>query len=218
MTPDKLAAFFDRLQFGICECDMDKGVIIWINKTGADMFGYKSPEDMIGKGIMDAFVDTEDKRKLTDVLMKDGIVKNFIIKAKRVDNSIFYLEGTYGLIKNEVDGNLKINGIIRDVTGRKVMEYRAINEERLEAILQIVRTARHEINNPLTGILGNLELLLLKYKDKSGELDYEKLKTIYDLSLRIKDVVQNMSTISKAIEKEYAGDLKMIDLEKSKGV
>ncbi|MBI3815300.1 MAG: PAS domain-containing protein [Nitrospinae bacterium] len=218
MTPDKLVTLFDRLQYGVCECDMEKGVIKWINRAGADIFGYKSPEDMIGMNITDNFVDTEDKKKLTNALRKDGIVRNFIIKAKRIDNSIFYLEGTYGLIKDEADGSIKMEGIINDVTGRKVLEYRTINEERLEAILQIVRTARHEINNPLTGILGNLELLLLEEKNKEGESDCKKLKTIYDLSLRIKDVVQNMSTISKAIEKDYAGDMKMIDLEKSKGV
>ncbi len=218
MTPDKVVSILDRLQHGVCECDIEKGVIIWINKAGADIFGYKSPEDMIGISITDNFVDMEDRKKLTDVLIKDGIVKNFIIKAKRVDNSIFYLEGTYCSIKNESDGSLKMEGIIRDVTGRKVLEYRTINEKRLEAILQIIRTARHEINNPLTGILGNLELLLLEEKNKEREPDYKKLKTIYDLSIRIKDIVQNMSTISKAIEKDYAGDMKMIDLEKSKGV
>lgn len=209
---------FDNLPEGVCEYDMEKSIIAWINKAGAGMFGYESPEDMIGKDMTDIFVDIDDKKKLMDILYKEGVARNFVFRAKKIDNSIFYLEGTYNLRKDESEEKHKIEGIIRDVTDRKVDEYRAVNKERLEAILQVVRTARHEINNPLTGILGNIELLM----DKGSKLNknvQKKLKVIYEQSMRIKDIVQNMSTISRAIERENISkiNIKMIDLEKSKG-
>jgi signal transduction histidine kinase len=57
---------------------------------------------------------------------------------------------------------------------------------------------RHELNNPLTGILGNAELLLSEIRRKSdGRLPQgapQRLETIATLAVRLRESVRRLST------------------------
>lgn len=56
---------------------------------------------------------------------------------------------------------------------------------------------RHEVNNPLTGILGNAELLLAEHKKKEGEqlspAAIQRLQTIAQLAVRLRETVRRLS-------------------------
>jgi signal transduction histidine kinase len=55
---------------------------------------------------------------------------------------------------------------------------------------------RHELNNPLTGILGNAELLLLELRRKNVELPEQaqsRLETIAALAVRMRETVRRLS-------------------------
>jgi signal transduction histidine kinase len=56
---------------------------------------------------------------------------------------------------------------------------------------------RHEVNNPLTGILGNAELLLAEFRGPNGSAppsaSVERLQTIADLAVRLRDTVRRIS-------------------------
>ncbi len=90
-----------------------------------------------------------------------------------------------------------------------------LKAERLQAILETVTTVNHEINNPLAVILGNAELLLMKKKDLTPELE-AKLKIIVESALRIKKVTTELLKLVEPIIVEYPSGIKMIDIEKSK--
>lgn len=51
---------------------------------------------------------------------------------------------------------------------------------------------RHEINNPLTGILGNAELLLA-HKDRLSAIETQRLQTVVDLSVRLRETIRRIS-------------------------
>jgi signal transduction histidine kinase len=51
---------------------------------------------------------------------------------------------------------------------------------------------RHEINNPLTGILGNAELLLA-HRDRMHATDTQRLETIVSLAVRLRETVRRVS-------------------------
>ncbi len=51
---------------------------------------------------------------------------------------------------------------------------------------------RHEVNNPLTGILGNTELLLAR-RDRLPPEAVERLETIADLAVRLRETVRHLS-------------------------
>lgn len=55
---------------------------------------------------------------------------------------------------------------------------------------------RHELNNPLTGILGNAELLLAEARRKNLELPgaaLARLETIAELAVRMRETVRRLS-------------------------
>jgi signal transduction histidine kinase len=64
---------------------------------------------------------------------------------------------------------------------------------------------RHELNNPLTGILGNAELLLSEIQRKSdGRLPQgapQRLETIASLAVRLRESVRRLSTEWKSRER-----------------
>ena len=51
---------------------------------------------------------------------------------------------------------------------------------------------RHEINNPLTGILGNAELLLAR-RDHLSTVDTQRLQTVVDLAVRLRETTRRLS-------------------------
>ncbi len=54
------------------------------------------------------------------------------------------------------------------MTERKNLRELLVKAERLGAIGQVGVAVRHEINNPLTTVIGNIELLIERYEDKDG--------------------------------------------------
>jgi signal transduction histidine kinase len=51
---------------------------------------------------------------------------------------------------------------------------------------------RHEINNPLTGILGNAELVL-SHRDRLAAIDALRLQTVVDLAVRLRETIRRLS-------------------------
>jgi signal transduction histidine kinase len=51
---------------------------------------------------------------------------------------------------------------------------------------------RHEINNPLTGILGNAELLL-SHRERLSLMDTQRVQTVVDLAVRLRETTRRLS-------------------------
>lgn len=86
-----------------------------------------------------------------------------------------------------------------------------IEKERLGAILETAVTVNHEINNPLTAILGNVQLLLLKRDDLDDELR-KKLEVVETAATKIKDVTQRLMNLTSARSVGYTDGTTMIDI------
>lgn len=63
---------------------------------------------------------------------------------------------------------------------------------------------RHEINNPLTGILGNAELLLAQLRDKLPPLSVQRLETVVDLAVRLREKVRRLAAEPGSCESSAA--------------
>ena len=72
----------------------------------------------------------------------------------------------------------------------QVAQYRL----KLEQTADLVARIRHEINNPLTGVLGQAQLLL---REDLSERSRKRVKTIEDLALRLRDVVAQLREVQR---------------------
>jgi PAS domain S-box-containing protein len=100
----------------------------------------------------------------------------------------------------------------RDVTEQKRLRELLVQAERLGAIGQLGIAVRHEINNPLTTVIGNIELLIERYEGKDKELA-SRLEIILNNALRIADIVKQLQAIKKDKVVEYLQGVKMTDLK-----
>ncbi len=92
-----------------------------------------------------------------------------------------------------------------------VPDSREIDKARLSAIIETAVTVNHEVNNPLTAILGNVQLLLMKRPDLDDDLK-QKLRTMEQSAMKIRDVTQRLLKLTSARSVAYNGDTNMIDL------
>jgi signal transduction histidine kinase len=67
-------------------------------------------------------------------------------------------------------------------------------ETRLNEVADLITRVRHEINNPLTGVLGQAQLLLREELDESTRRRAEKIE---ELAIRIRDVVAELRKVQK---------------------
>src|SRR5919108_4041407 len=67
-------------------------------------------------------------------------------------------------------------------------------EKRLNETAELVARIRHEINNPLTGVLGQAQLLL---REDLSERSRKRVQTIEDLALRLRDVVAQLREVQR---------------------
>jgi hypothetical protein len=122
-----------------------------------------------------------------------------------------------GIIEKQVE-NLAVadtDYIIRSFEKLKADFKKLVKSERAAAISETAVTVNHEINNPLTAILGNTQLLLMARDTLPAEA-VAKLETIEKSAIQIRETTAKLMSIIEPVKSSYAAGLNMIDIEKSK--
>ena len=127
----KYRLLFNSLKEGVYQCEPEvEGVFTWINQAGAEILGYKSPEEVIGTKVKDIYVNPDDRKKLVEKLSNEGVWKGFVSFCKRKGGERFYTERTSSLVTDDKGKPIRIEGIFRDITERKKLEEELQESER----------------------------------------------------------------------------------------
>jgi len=112
----------------------------------------------------------------------------------------------------------QLNGLLivaQDISAEKRLAQELIEKERLTAITESFATINHKLNNPLTPILGNLQLL------REGEgrcLTQEncrsKLDVIEQNARKISEIVKSFGQMTVPVTKRYYGDANTLEFVK----
>ena len=89
----------------------------------------------------------------------------------------------------------------------KAAQIQLLEAQKLAAVGQLGAGVAHEINNPLAGILGNTQLLMLERDEKDP--DFETLRKIELSAKRCKDITQNLLRFS---QQRARPELRPVDL------
>jgi signal transduction histidine kinase/ActR/RegA family two-component response regulator len=93
--------------------------------------------------------------------------------------------------------------VLREVTEERLLQERLMQSEKMASVGQLVSGVAHELNNPLTGIMGFAQLLLTRELDERSRHEVE---TIQGEAERAAKIVQNLLSFARRrkAEKELA--------------
>ena len=159
-----------------------------------DLLGFE-PQDMIGKKI----TDLEDHSPELAALYRD------VVSGKQVFGSAEYSarhrSGNWRTMRASgsqlVDAEGKISGVImsvRDITIERKLEQQVVQSERLAAMGAMIGGVAHELNNPLTSILGVSELL---QDTETNEVTRKQLAMLQQQARRAAEIVQNLTYFAR---------------------
>lgn len=205
-TERRYRDLFESTQDAVYRSD-ENAVFVSINQAGAEMFGFSSPSEIIGRSVLDFWADPEDRKAFLKELEEKGSVKGYLIRAKKRNGEEIYLEASSRILRDE-KGNFKgIEGILRDITERKSMEaalreYSELLEEKVEGRTKELMESnrlkdlfadimRHDLLNPIGVIRNYAELLVEDEKDEGKKRDLRLIiKTCEKLISMIEDATK----------------------------
>ncbi len=172
-----------------------------VNKAFADAFKMK-PKELIGRTCYEVFHGTNEpvphcSHKKT-LETKEPATADFFEHHLGI-----HVELSTSPIFSEKGEAVSSVHVARDITGRKRMEEQLIITDRLASVGELASGVAHELNNPLTTVIGFSQLLL--GRDVPDDIR-EDIKIIYSEAQRTAQVVKNLLTFARkhAPEKQSA--------------
>ena len=93
--------------------------------------------------------------------------------------------------------NDSVGGNSESKSKESIRELVAGYEARINEVEELIARVRHEINNPLAGVLGQAQLLL---REELNEKARKRAETIEQLSFRLRDIVAQLRQVQKPIK------------------
>jgi PAS domain S-box-containing protein len=221
-TKEFLEKLIDSSVDAIIAADL-KGRVILFNKGAEAITGYTAAEALERLSVTQLYAaggarsvmaklrssDYGGKGRLTvgreEIIAKDGARVPVNMTA-----SILY----------EGEREVASVGIFTDLRDRMQLEQKLSDAEtRLEesernaVIVALAGTAAHELNQPLTSVMGYAELL--KRKLKESDSAFRPVEIIYREAERMAEIVRKIGKITRYETKTYVGASQILDLDKA---
>ena len=179
------------------------GVLIYANEKLVELMRGQHPEVNIGRHVTDfvapsAREESKERTRLRSLGIK--VPESFESKLVRTDGSEFPVEIQVSQVQL-ADGIANI-AFFTDISDRKKaeeekqrIEEKAQIASRLAAVGEMAAGIAHEINNPLTGVIG-ISQMLVETEDLP-ETVKDDLKLIADSSQRVASIVKRLLTFAR---------------------
>ncbi|MDH5655281.1 MAG: PAS domain-containing sensor histidine kinase [Spirochaetia bacterium] len=169
--------------------------IIFINRSGANLFRAKGPDQIIGKSV-GSLVHPNYRSLVQKRLQEAASYKGYILPSSEqkyvgLDGSVIDVEASTTVVMYE--RNIAYLTIARDITERKRMERLREDTERI---------IKHDLKNPLNGIIG-FSRLLMQLEEKSNSEVAEFSNIIYNSAYKMLHLLDHSLDIFKMEEETF---------------
>jgi PAS domain S-box-containing protein len=194
-SEENYRALFDNSVIGTIVFDAETGNAVMANQAAARIFEFSSPQEGIGRNPLD-FVPPEDKERVLEAFTKDlfeqDARRTAEFRALTKSGREIWLSVTAARIMHEG----KLAGLVcfTDITEQKRQNERLMMTDRLASIGELASGTAHELNNPLTSIIGFSQLLM--EREVPDDI-HEDLKLINSEAQRAATITKNLLTFAR---------------------
>ena len=198
-SEQSLKTIFSSMKDGLVETDLE-GKILRVNNFFCELLGYK-PEELVGKSAL-TYYPKEDWKRIKESFerfMKEessNISWELNLRAKNGD--LIPVSSRRTLLKDKDGKPISVMAIFRDIREMKLLQGQLLQAEKLSATGVLISGVAHELNNPLTGIIGYSEIL--QKDDRLPAQAKERIKTISQQANRCKDIILNLLKFARKYE------------------
>jgi len=179
------------------------GTFLEVNPAMKEITGY-SREELLQMDVADLYVHPEEREAVLEEIASAEEKATKELRLRKKDGTEIVVSDTKVAVRDDTGQIVHFDGIMEDITERKQMEEREkkLQQElylssRLASIGELAAGVAHEINNPLTGILGFSQRLSRKSTDEEVS---QGLEIIHNEALRAAKVVENLLTFARRRE------------------
>lgn len=210
----RFRAVLDEATDAIRIVDPDTLRILEANRRDSELTGV-SREALIGRRVDDLWPRDPATRAA-----HEAFVRQTLEKGEATSDALphptragepSYLGGTGRVV--EYGGKRFAVFIFRDITDRLKAEEARREAEATKAITELARATAHEINNPLTALIGNLELLRTHGLEESEKPKW--VDVAVEMGFRIRDIVARLMRITRREVDRGIPEMPMLDIRKS---
>ena len=171
------------------------GVISYANRRWSEL-GFQQSQ-LLGHDFADfcAASRREALRQALTSVSRGQQVDNFDLPLIRGDGASGQFSVNFSPINNEEGKVSNIVVVMTDVTDSAVLRAKLVHAEKMAAVGQLVSGVAHEVNNPLTAILGFTDLLM--ENPDLPESARRDLRVILQEAQRTKQIVQNLLSFAR---------------------
>ncbi len=175
------------------------GAVVDVNEAFIERSGF-TREECIGNTIqsLSSWVSQEARDNFFQLLNEQKHMRDY--EAEMYHKSGQQITVLISVEPITISGKPYIVYSLRDITERKKMEEQLIVTDRLASVGELSAGIAHEMNNPLTGVIGFSDLLL--EREDLPEDVREDLKVINREANRTAEVVKNLLTFARKHDTE----------------
>jgi PAS domain S-box-containing protein len=203
---EKLSRIFDDSPDLILTTDND-GQITELNHAAERLLG-RARETVLGLSCVEILGD--GVQGLVDRTLAWGAVANHPCNLIRKDGSSFEVELNVSTLRNEDGDPAGTVWLGRDVSELKATHRQLIQAEKLSTVGEVISGVAHELNNPLSVVLGYSQLVLSR---QAGSPVRRELERVHESATRCQKIVSNLLSFARGHkpERRYANVNGIID-------